>query len=109
MLYQKDIEWIYEKLPKIATVFITPKETEQIIESVLEYERQNGGRTVLCKVTLPIRPNCPNYNKSVRFGHGITQNARRGYPPAGVLAFTALSQYRTNRLQIQSRTGSDLK
>lgn len=33
------IEWIYEKLPKIVTVFITPKEIEQLIESVLEYAK----------------------------------------------------------------------
>lgn len=33
------IEWIYEKLPKIVTVFITPKEIERLIESVLEYAK----------------------------------------------------------------------
>ncbi len=33
------IEWIYEKLPKIVTIFITPKEIEQLIESVLEYAK----------------------------------------------------------------------
>ena len=33
------IEWIYEKLPKIVTVFTTPKEIEQLIESVLEYDK----------------------------------------------------------------------
>lgn len=33
------IEWIYEKLPKIITVFITPKEIERLIESVLEYAK----------------------------------------------------------------------
>ncbi|MCX4294349.1 MAG: hypothetical protein OSJ56_09875 [Prevotella sp.] len=33
------IEWIYEKLPKIITIFITPKEIEQLIESVLEYAK----------------------------------------------------------------------
>ncbi|MCM1059688.1 MAG: hypothetical protein NC452_05285 [Eubacterium sp.] len=33
------IEWIYEKLPKIVTVFITPKEIEQLIETVLEYAK----------------------------------------------------------------------
>lgn len=34
------IEWIYEKLPKIVTVFITPKEIERLIESVLEYAKK---------------------------------------------------------------------
>ena len=33
------IEWIYEKLPKIITVFVTPKEIEQLIETVLEYAK----------------------------------------------------------------------
>lgn len=33
------IEWIYEKLPKIVTVFITTKEIEHLIESVLEYAK----------------------------------------------------------------------
>ncbi len=33
------IEWIYEKLPKIVTVFITPKEIERLIETVLEYAK----------------------------------------------------------------------
>lgn len=33
------IEWVYEKLPKIVTVFITPKEIERLIESVLEYTK----------------------------------------------------------------------
>lgn len=33
------IEWVYEKLPKIATIFITPKEIERLIESVLEYAK----------------------------------------------------------------------
>lgn len=34
------IGWIYEKLPKIVTVFITPKEIERLIESVLEYAKK---------------------------------------------------------------------
>lgn len=33
------IEWIYEKLPKIVTIFITSKEIERLIESVLEYAK----------------------------------------------------------------------
>lgn len=33
------IELIYEKLPKIVTMFITPKEIERLIESVLEYAK----------------------------------------------------------------------
>lgn len=33
------IEWIYEKLPKIVTALISPKEIERLIESVLEYAK----------------------------------------------------------------------
>lgn len=33
------IDWLYERLPKIITVLITPKEIERLIESVLEYAK----------------------------------------------------------------------
>ena len=31
------IQWVYEKLPKVVTCFISTKELENLIESVLEY------------------------------------------------------------------------
>lgn len=34
------IKWIYERLPKIVTLIITPKEVERLIESVLAYAKE---------------------------------------------------------------------
>ncbi len=33
------IQWVYEKLPKIVTCLFSPKEVENLIESVLEYAK----------------------------------------------------------------------
>ena len=33
------VQWVYEKLPKVVTWFITSKEIEDLIESVLEYAK----------------------------------------------------------------------
>ena len=33
------IQWLYERLPKIITLLVTPKEIENLIESVLEYAK----------------------------------------------------------------------
>lgn len=34
------IQWLYERLPKIVTLIISPKEIERLIESVLTYAKQ---------------------------------------------------------------------
>lgn len=34
------IQWLYERLPKIVTFFITPKEIERLLESVLAYAKE---------------------------------------------------------------------
>ena len=33
------VQWVYEKLPKVVTCFISSKEIEDLIESVLEYAK----------------------------------------------------------------------
>ena len=53
------IEWIYEKLPKIITVFITPKEIEQLIESALEYAKTKWAANGALQSYITDTPNLP--------------------------------------------------
>lgn len=53
------IEWIYEKLPKIVTVFITPKEIENLIESVLEYAKTKWASNGALQSYITDTPNIP--------------------------------------------------